>query len=77
MIGTLALRGKPINVVSRRPYSSDTPFNESLDPDTRYMAAIEYANGLQAAGVSSDVIAATIARRSDLVSCRMWVDQIM
>ena len=40
------------------------------------MAAVKDANGPQAIGDTLEVIAATFARRSDVDSCKMWMDQI-
>ncbi|KAF6229921.1 hypothetical protein HO133_004258 [Letharia lupina] len=40
------------------------------------MAAVKDANGPQAMGDTLEVIAATFARRSDVDSCKMWMDQI-
>lgn len=47
-----------------------------LDYNRRHMAAIEDANGPQAVGDSLESIAATFARRSDVDSCKMWIDQM-
>ena len=50
--------------------------DELVDYNNRHMAAIKDANGPQAMGDTLEVIAATFARRSDVDSCKMWMDQI-
>ena len=49
---------------------------ELLDYSRRHMVAIKDANDPQAVGDSLDIIAATFARRSDVDSCNVWIDQM-
>lgn len=50
--------------------------DELISHNNRHIAAIKDAVGPQAVPDSLDVIAATFARRSDVDSAKMWMDQI-